>query len=86
MCRAREGAQGLRGLALQRRGDTSGKACGNLLEVQGWAESVLGLELVRMVKSCHQVASVIYFLFFFFSEVGGWVITVVRQERAEERS
>lgn len=26
------------------------------------------------------------FPFFLFSEVGGWVITVVRQERAEERS
>lgn len=47
----------------------------------GLGRECLGLELVRMMKSCLQVAS--FFFFFFSSEVGGWVIPV--GERGESR-
>lgn len=43
----------------------------------GLGRECLGLELVRIMKRCLQVAS------FFFSEVGGWVIPA--GERGESR-
>lgn len=55
---------------MQRRGDTSREAYGDLL-LGIWRENVVGLELVSMMMSCLQVASVL-----FSSEVGGLVITV----------
>ena len=46
---------------------------------EGLGRECLGLELVRMMRSCLQVAS----FFFFSSEVGGWVIPA--GERGESR-
>lgn len=58
--------RGSEGLALQGRGDTSGKACGSLLEGAGLGRECSGYRAGEDGEVCHQVASVIYFLFFFF--------------------